>query len=274
VRRAPATIALALALGGCTPTGADSRLPATMRVAEQASIEWRTINTPDGNVRFAIARPGGEGPFPAAIILHGRHGSAQEYVTLASDLAAKGVIAIAACWFDGGDGTGSRFITPIACAEGAPSAPNPAIDTRPRTIAALVQAARGMPDVGAVALIGHSRGGGAIASYLLLNGDVEAAILNSAGYGNNVLARAGDIRAPVLILHGDADSPADGGSAFTHISRARRFEQALRNAGGPVEAFYYEGGRHNGLFEDADQYRDEIRRIASFLRQRSGRIRR
>lgn len=142
-------------LGGCTLTRPHVRIPA----AAEPLIEWRTVETPDGAVRLAIARPNGEGPFPAAIILHGRHGFAQEYVTLASDLAAEGVIGVAACWFDGGGGAGARFITPLECAPGAPSAPDPAVDPRARTIAVLVRSVRDMQNVSAVALVGHSRGG-------------------------------------------------------------------------------------------------------------------
>ena len=50
------------------------------------------------------------------------------------------------------------------------------------------------------------------------------------------------------MLHGTADSPADGGVAVTNIQMARDFEAKLRAAGKPVEAVYYEGGRHNDIF--------------------------
>ena len=60
--------------------------------------------------------------------------------------------------------------------------------------------------------------------------------------------------------------PSDGGSAFTRIERAQLFEQAVRAVGTPVEVFYYEAGRHNGIFESEGQYRDEVRRMAVFVR--------
>lgn len=44
-----------------------------------------------------------------------RTGFAREYVQLAQALARGGLLAIAACWFEGGGGPGARFVTPIAC---------------------------------------------------------------------------------------------------------------------------------------------------------------
>ena len=52
---------------------------------------------------------------------------------------------------------------------------------------------------------------------------------------------------------------------------AQDFERALCAAGKAVEAVYYEGGRHNGIFDSPDQYRDELPRILAFLRQHAKR---
>ena len=67
------------------------------------------------------------------------------------------------------------------------------------------------------------------------------------------------------MLHGTADSPDDGGSAATNIQMARDFEAALRMAGKPVEAVYYEGGRHNSIFTSSTQRHDEIQQMLAFL---------
>jgi alpha-beta hydrolase superfamily lysophospholipase len=69
------------------------------------------------------------------------------------------------------------------------------------------------------------------------------------------------------MLHGTADSPADGGSAFSDVQMARTFEAALRRKQKPVEAKYYEGGRHNGIFEDGAQHDDEVERMIAFLQR-------
>ena len=78
---------------------------------------------------------------------------------------------------------------------------------------------------------------------------------------------AGHVRNAVLILHGTADSPADGGVAVTNIQMARDFKAKLRAAGKPVEAVYYEGGRHNDIFASSTQYRDEVQKMVTFLRR-------
>jgi alpha-beta hydrolase superfamily lysophospholipase len=164
-------------------------------------------------------------------------------------------------------------VTPIDC----PDAP-PLIETgleRFRiarlSIDTLIRTVRALPNVRAdrVALFGHSRGGGAALDYILTHpGEVQAAILNSTGYPSEVLKRASEISVPILILHGTADGdPADGGSALTNVEMARRFEEALRRASKNVEAKYYEGGRHNGLFSVSSQHQDAVQRMAAFLRR-------
>jgi dienelactone hydrolase len=249
-----------------TPVVSPTEAPAG---AETLAVEWVKISTPgSGATIAAIARPGGTGPFPAVLILHGTHGFALEYVQLAQAMARRGVVGVAACWFAGGRGAGSRFITPIACPD-APPLSAASSDTAQWTVAALVRAVRELPGVRAdrVALFGHSRGGGAALNYTLHSHLVRAVILNSAGYPGEMVERARDIRTPILILHGTADDPADGGSALSNVQMARNFESALRRAGKSVEAKYYEGGRHNGLFASATQRDDEVERAMIFLQR-------
>jgi dipeptidyl aminopeptidase/acylaminoacyl peptidase len=59
------------------------------------------------------------------------------------------------------------------------------------------------------------------------------------------VTRAAEFNVPILIMHGTADGPADGGSANTQIAMARDFEAALRRNQKSVEANYYEGGGHS-----------------------------
>jgi acetyl esterase/lipase len=57
---------------------------------------------------------------------------------------------------------------------------------------------------------------------------------------------------------------------FQTPQKARSFEAALRAAGKPVEAVYYEGAGHNSIFTDPKQLDDAVRRIASFMAQPPG----
>lgn len=243
-------------------------LPAVVAEGEPR-IEWIRVPVASGGaLRAAVALPVANGRFPAVLLLHGSHGFAQEYVRLARDLARSGVVAIAACWFEAGVGAGTRFVTAVPCPDAPPIvlAASPAAQER---VDALVEAVRALPQVRGdrIALLGHSRGGGAALHYALGVGGVQALILNSTGYPAEIVARAGDVRAAILLLHGTRDDPADGGSTVTGIARARAFEAALQAAGKAVEVTYFEAG-HNEVFASAVQYDATVRRVTTFLRQR------
>ena len=235
---------------------------------DTSAVEWVKVTAPGlGAMLAAVARPQGAGPFPTLLILHGTHGFAREYVRLAQDVARHGMLAVAACWFSGGAGAGARFVTPIPCPE-APPLSAASSSAAQRAVDALVQAVRTLPDArpDQVALFGDSRGGGAALNYVLSGATVQAVVLNSAGYPPELAARAREVRVPILMLHGEGDSPDDGGSAMTDVQMARAFEAALRQAGRQVETKYYAEGEHNGIFTSAAQHDDEVERIAAFLR--------
>jgi carboxymethylenebutenolidase len=240
---------------------------------ETLAVKWIRVAVPDlGVMLAAVARPSGAGPFPVVILLHGTHGFAREYVQLAHDLARGGLLAVAPCWFSGGSGAGLRFVTPIACPE-APAMPTASSPEALQTVDALVHAVRALagarPD--RLGLFGHSRGGGAALNYILNSGvNVQAAVLENTGYPTLLVDRAPQIMAPLLMLHGTANSPNGGGSALADVEMARRFEAALRRAGKPVDARYYEGGGHNSFFSDSAQHDDEVKRIRAFFLRHLG----
>jgi dienelactone hydrolase len=240
---------------------------------ETLAVQWIRVAVPNlGVMLAAVARPRGAGPFPSVILLHGTHGFARQYVQWAQDLARAGFLAVAGCWFSGGSGAGSGFVSPpIPCPEAPPLTPGSFAEGI-RTVDALVQATRALPGArpDRLALIGHSRGGGATLAYLLAIGNVQAAVLHSSGYAIKPATRAAQFDAPILILHGTADGPADGGSANTNVGMARDFELALRRSGKPIEAMYYEGGGHNSFFTNSTQHDDEVKRITEFLRRHLG----
>jgi len=235
----------------------------------QQGPQWEGVDVPSiGRVSFVVTRPSGRGPFPTVIIFHGSHGFAREYLDLARDLAGGGILAVSVCWFSGGAGEGRRFVTPLDCPAGTPAMPMAESDQALATIDSVVAAVRAMPESrdDQVALFGHSRGGGAVRTYALRGGDVQAVIMDSAGY--TPARNLSQLNAAILILHGAVDGPADGGSPFSAVGKARAFEAALRAAHKPVEAHYYPNGTHNGIFANRAQRKDEVRRILQFMHRR------
>ena len=235
------------------------------------SISWIQVQTDSGVVHAAIAAPKGTGPFPAIIILHGTHGFAEEYIRLAQRMAEKDIVGIAACWFAGRKGEGTRFITPVDFNDAPPLIDVPGSDRFRLArviIDSLIQKVNLLPFVRKdhLAIFGHSRGAGASLDYVLTHpGKGQAIILNSCGYTTEIIKRAAEVKAAVLMLHGTDDSPADGGSAFTSMEMVRKFEAALRKENKKVEVKYYEGSGHNSIFSDAKQFEDTVQRVAIFL---------
>ena len=236
---------------------------------EALQVEWIRIAVPDlGVMQAAVARPSGTGPFPAVLVLHGTHGFAREYAEWATDLARGGFIAVAGCWFSGGSGAGAREVTaPIPCPE-IPPLGSGEYPKAVELVDALVQATRALPGVraGGLALVGHSRGAGATLQYLLAGGRVQAAVLHSSGFALKPWSRAAEFTAPILIMHGTADSHSDN----TQVRLAREFEAALRRTNRIVEAAYCEGCAHNTFFTNPSQRDDEIKKMSEFLRLHLG----
>ena len=236
---------------------------------DTGSVYWIHVPTDRGLIRAAIATPTGAGPLPTVVILHGTHGFAREYV----QIARNGMVGVAACWFAGRRGNGVRFITPIDCPDTPPLADASDVDRfriARRSIDSLVRRLGTLSCVRAsqLVLFGHSLGGGAALDYILTHPDkVRGVTLNSSGYPPEVTKRAAaEIQIPLLLLHGTADSPVDGGSALTVTRMARQLEAAMRVAHKPIEVNYYEGSGHNGIFSDSTQFDDTVHRLVSFVR--------
>ena len=240
---------------------------------ETLPVKWVSVRVPDlGAMRAAVARPSGTGPFPVVLLLHGTHGFARQYVEWANDLARAGFLTLAACWFSGGGGAGTRTVTaPIPCPEIPPLGPGEYPDTV-RLVDALVRAARSLPGARAdrLAIVGHSRGGGATQQYLLAGGHVQAAVLHSSGFALSPWNRAAEFNVPILIMHGTADGPADGGGPNNRVELAREFEAALRANRKSVESAYCDGCGHSTFFTSRSQRHEEVKRMVEFLRRHLG----
>lgn len=243
-------------------------MPAQGRPRADPPLIDREVSAPGGGTMLmTIARPKTRVRRPAVLILHGTHGFADEYVTLARDVASAGFVGVAACWFAPGQGKGMRFVTPRAC----PAATPPLTDGDTREglarAAALVEAVAGLPgvDPNRIVLMGHSRGAVAAMYHALDQGRACGIILNSGAYPPDAVERAASIGVPALILHGNADDASQGGSPMTAPARARAFVRSLQQAGKRVDVKFYENGNHNSLFLDPRQHRLEVAEIVRFM---------
>src|SRR5262245_56885398 len=143
---------------------------------ENLGVQWLKVSSPSaGELLLAVAKPSGKGPFPTILLLHGTHGFAREYVQLAQNLSREGILAVAACWFHGGTGSGVKFITPLDCPK-APAMPAHMSEGSRKPLAVLVPAVQGLPDTrpGEIVLFGHSRGAGTVLDYALTTGHAGA----------------------------------------------------------------------------------------------------
>jgi dienelactone hydrolase len=261
-----------IALVGISPIRSRSAEPVVVASEppagnETLQVQWIKVVVPSyGTMLAAVAKPSGVGPFPAVIVLHGSHGFAREYVQLAQALSRGGLLAVAACWFSARTGGGTGSITPIDW-PGLPSRPEPGSDGPLLAIDALVEAVRVLPGArqDRIGLFGHSAGGGVVRSYVMSSRKVRAAVLHSTGSTSRLSERASEVSAPILILHGTADSPADGGSPATAVQNARGFEAALRRLKKPVESQYHEGGTQNSIFTNSTQFDQEVSRATVFF---------
>lgn len=219
---------------------------------------------------MTIARPKAKGPRPAVVILHGTHGFADEYVELAQELASQRIIGIAVCWFAPGQGKGMRFVTPRACPKTTPPLADGDTPNGQARVAALVQAGAALPGVDPrrLILMGHSRGAVAAMYHALSGGEACGLILNSGAHPPDAVERVESLVVPVLVLHGDADGPTEGGSPMTTGARARGFVRALERAGKRVDMKFYPDGNHNSLFLKPEQHRQEVSEIARFVRDK------
>lgn len=231
------------------------------------AAETHRVPLETGALQIEVMRPRGSGLRPAVLILHGTHGYAREYRALAGAFADAGLVGVAACWFRGGEGAGRRFVTPLDCPADTPGIVDAGSVVAGARVDALVDAVMSLPgvDPSRVVILGHSRGGGAARNHVLRGSRARAIVLNASGHPPEVIASLAQLRTPTLILQGEGDSPADGGSEMTSVSRARAFEAAARQVGAPVEARYFPGAGHNALFQDATVRREVIERTVAFL---------
>lgn len=280
------TLATALATAAAAPAEAapvEALSPAVPPSgAEGIGASWYTVATPEGRtLLLAIfdTRPSPDLAVPAILVLHGTHGFAREYVEIAHDLSEQtGYVVAAGCWFDGvGQDADTSDVTPIRC----PGGPEFAGATQPAwsAVHTLTQAVRqyagGTTQLG---VFGHARGAEValqLASSADPAGNGVQAVVSSSGIYTAVprtpdydsptpLSLAESLSAPVLILHGQADTQV-------RFSNAALYYQRLQSLSKPAQCVVYPRVGHDAILHttpgDAQHrvFTDGVRRSAAFF---------
>ena len=250
--------------------------------SEGLGAAWYTVATPEGRTLLVAVydpRPSPDQAVPAILVLHGTHGFAQQYVQIAHDLSQQtGYVVAAGCWFDGaGQDADTSDITPIRC-PGGPEFVGATQGAWP-AVRALTQAVRQHAGAAQLGIFGHARGAEValqLASSTDPSGAGIQAIVSSSGTYTSVprspdydnptpMSLAESLTAPVLILHGQADTQVRFSNAAIYFSR-------LQSLGKPAQCVVYPRMGHDAILQAAPgdaQYRvftDGVQRSAAFFR--------
>jgi carboxymethylenebutenolidase len=233
-------------------------------------VEWIEVPYGGGTMLAAVARPTGVTDAPLVVVLHGSAGFRQSLVAIAESFAREGFVALAGCWFAGAAPGSTPAADAIPCPTGPPFAGATTESAAP--VRALVAAGRRLAGVRAdrIGLFGHSRGATAALLAASTGESLQAVVAVSpsgpragGGTDTNPADVASGLAAPVLLLHGTADTTVP-------VQATRAYEQALRALGKEVEARYYDGGGHELPFAPATAA-DVLSRASAFFTRHLGR---
>jgi dienelactone hydrolase len=218
--------AIALAAGGC----------ATHAVNFANATPGRPLVVPG-----YLSRPGGSGPFPAVVLLHGCHGVSESTHDWARWFRRRGYVALVVdSW------------TPRGIADGCiPQAPDLASTERFDDAVGALRLLRARADVdpARIGVVGWSHGG--VFAMALVNGPslerarARGVTLPEPGFRAAVGVYPGgcfslvheQVVRPLLVLIGDADD-------WTHAEDCARMVEAMRHRGAPATIVRYPGALH------------------------------
>jgi carboxymethylenebutenolidase len=182
------------------------------------------------DVRAYVAKPEGQGPFPAVIMIHEFFGLNESIVSKADLLAQEGYLVVAPDTFRG------------STTSWIPRAIYQVVTTRPEAINADLDSVyawlESRPDVDAarIATAGFCYGGRASLSYSLHNPRLAATVI-FYGSPETDPAILKTLPGPVLGIFGSADQSIP-------VDEVKSFDAALTQAGVPHEITIYEGQPH------------------------------
>ena len=215
--------------------------------AAQAEIQTRALSYQDGDTRLtghlywddAVA-----GKQPGVMVVHEWWGLNDYAKKRAKMLAELGYVAFAADMY--GD---NRVTEHAADAKGWMQQVTANIDAwQRRALLGLDQLkAQTQVDPGRLAAIGYCFGGATVMQMAYAGADLKGVVSFHGSLPPATPEQAANIRARVLVAHGDADS-------FVPEERIKAFKQVLTEAGADWEMDVYGGARHGFTNPDAGKF--------------------
>jgi dienelactone hydrolase len=284
-----AAVVLLLSLSACADGGRPAVAAPSDALASIApptgtegfGANWFTLETPAGHtllIAIYDTRPSPDRAVPAILVLHDTHGFASQYVQIAHDLSEQtGYVVAAGCWFDGaGPDADTSDLSPIRC-PGGPEFVGATPAAWP-TVRALSEAVRQYAGGAQLGIFGQARGA-EVALQLASSPDASGAgiqaVVASSGIYTSVahtpdydsptpLSLADSLTAPVLILHGQADTQA-------RFSNAALYYERIQQAGKPAQCVVYPRVGQDAMLRTASGdpqsrvFTDGVRRSAAFF---------
>ncbi len=180
-------------------------------------------------------KPAGKGPFPAVLVLHGKGGQNLSTRDRASWFARQGYVAFAPDYFTPIGMTTEKFDVSFYL-----NSVDPAREVLGQALEALKSLS--YVDAARLGVNGYSLGG--YLSFILgTRDDVKGIVSNSGAYAPTAPARypladiCTQIKAPVLMVHGDADT-------LVPIANANTASELLKSKGKTYEYIVYPGAGH------------------------------
>lgn len=210
---------------------------------------WRYVSTDDSvayDLTGVLLMPAGAGPFPGALVSHGKGGSATGYSrNIATTMRSWGLAAIATNY--------THAATPSGLPTG-PEAASPANLLRAYKARRLLAC---VPKVNDAKVVAHGHSMGALLTGMVLGtspssfvaashsaGGVSDTGTVNEGVATTSAATAAKIRTPYQLHHGDMDT-------VVPLAMDQRLDQILTTSGTAHELIVYPGVDHNGISLDA-----------------------
>lgn len=234
--------------------------PVTLTV--DATANRATYSSGGTQVSGYFYRPPGTGPFPALLVLHGRGGLQEPSRVYASWLATQGYVALAPDYFTPIGMTREKF-------SGSFYKEN--VDQVREHLAQGLEALKSLSYVAPnrVEVVGFSLGG-YLAFILGTRDDVKAIVSYYGAYAPMIVARypfadvVAQMKAPVLMFHGDADKDVP-------IDHANTAQNLLTSSGKQYEYIVYPGVGHSFETQGAPTFNarataDAQEKVLAFLK--------